>query len=1047
MKIKILFILLCIVGLSVTSWAQTITVSGVVSDETGAPMPGATVVEAGTTNGVVTDFDGNYYLKVVGNGTLVFTYIGYTTQSINVKSRTKIDVKMAPDSKEISDVVVIGYGTQKRESLIGSVSDVSGQALRKSGLSNISHMIQDQLPGVYTEIRSGQPGADDAKITVRGISTFGDNSPLILIDGVVAAGGFSQVDPGEISSISVLKDASSTAIYGVKGANGVILITTRRGAKGSPRVTVGAELTAKTMFDRPDQLGSYDVLMLGQEANKNAGTFNGLRGQGYINGFLDSSRDQILYPDIDWYDELVRNVGWENQTRFNVTGGTDFVRYFAQISTSHQGDIIKDIGSDGYYDPQFSYDKINFRTNLDFSLSKTTTLQTDISGRTELKKTPNTEVDPTEFSNVFKFIDQATPYLFPVFYPADFLQRYPDPYDPTAGLRFSSAGAEQPYLANPYNYLYQSGMRKYRTDVLDFQVGLQQDLDFITKGLKAFARVNYSTMFSYGKTEAKDLDRWLYDVERDLWKIEVNSGQNYNSKPLDFHSSGGEGYKNNNRNLYYEFKLAYNRSFGLHNVDFTGVFSRREESKNVGVFPYYHEDWVSRLVYDYDGKYMVEASAGYNGSEKFAPGKRFGFFPAAAVGWNIAREEFIKDNVKWLNKLKVRYSIGKTGSEAGERFMYEGGWIASDLRLGYNRFGYPAAGEVARYAETKIPNPNATWETAYKQNLGLDVELFKKELSFGVDIYKEKREGIFIRVPVGSFYHPGFGENLSDYGGKVGLPVVNLGETKNQGVEVVTKYSHTTARGITYTIGGNINFADNRIVYKADRPFAPDYQKQAGKPIQYNLGYKTNGYVNSFEEAINAVSKVGGTNPGDYYYADFNGNGSIETDDRIPMKTSQPQIIYGFHLGAHYKDFDLTVRFFGKDGQYYPTSKLYPNFEEYLLEAKTVHLDRWSPENTDAQFPAFANSGTRFYRNASDANIIDASYLKLQSVTLGYTLKSAYLKNLLRIQTIQLNLSGQNLASWSKVPYGDPEAANGVGSGYGNYPLVSRYILGVNVNF
>ena len=223
MKIKILFILLCIVGLSVTSWAQTITVSGVVSDETGAPMPGATVVEAGTTNGVVTDFDGNYYLKVVGNGTLVFTYIGYTTQSINVKSRTKIDVKMAPDSKEISDVVVIGYGTQKRESLIGSVSDVSGQALRKSGLSNISHMIQDQLPGVYTEIRSGQPGADDAKITVRGISTFGDNSPLILIDGVVAAGGFSQVDPGEISSISVLKDASSTAIYGVKGANGVVI--------------------------------------------------------------------------------------------------------------------------------------------------------------------------------------------------------------------------------------------------------------------------------------------------------------------------------------------------------------------------------------------------------------------------------------------------------------------------------------------------------------------------------------------------------------------------------------------------------------------------------------------------------------------------------------------------------------------------------------------------------------------------------------------------------------------------------------------------------
>ena len=1044
MKIK-LIILFCLVLLGQMAWAQT-QVKGTVYDETGTPLPGATVIEKGTTNGVVTNIDGVYTISVAGGATLQIAFVGYTTQDIPVAGKTIIDINLEPDTKQISDVVVVGYGTQKRAKLTGAVTDVSGADLRQSGLSNVTHMIQDMLPGVMTEIQSGQPGADDAKITVRGISTFSDNSPLILVDGIVAAGGFSQIDPGEIASISVLKDASETAIYGVLGANGVILVTTRRGNKGKPRITVANEVTAKTLVDLPDQLSSYDVLMLGQEANKNANNYNGVRAMWYVNKFNDPDRDMELYPDVDWYDALMRDVGWENKTRMNVSGGTDFVKYFAQISYDYQGDIIKNLNSNGYYDPQFTFNKINFRTNLDFNLSKTTVLKTDISGRTELKKTPNVGVDPGDFGNVFKHINAATPFLFPLYYSEEFLQNHPDPLDPNAGMRLASAMREQPYQANAYNDLYYSGMRKYRKDVLDFQVGLEQDLKFITPGLKAFARINYSTNFRYRKTEGRDRMEWLYDGERDKWYIE-SANKHYNTSPLDFHSSGGEDYEGNNRNIYYEGILTYNRTFGVNTFNFTGVFSRHEKHSSVGSLPYYHEDWVGRLVYDYDDKYIVKFSAGYNGSEKFAPGKRFGFFPSGALAWNAHKEDFIADNLSFIKQLKVRFGMGKTGHESGARFMYEGGWLGANSRLGYYRFGDPMSSELIRYAEFKIANPNATWETAISQNLGFDLAVLNGDLSFNVDIYKEHRSNIFITQPVGSFYHPSFGQRISKYGANIGLPAINAGETKNHGVEFVTKYSHTFANGITFSAGGYCNYADNRIIYKADAAGKPEYQKQVGKPIDYNLGYQTAGYINTFEEAINAPDVNGGANPGDYFYSDFNANGRIESDDNIPQGTRQPLFSYGFNMGGNYKNFKVAVRFFGKGNAHYTTSKYYPNFEEYLLEAKTVHLDRWTPENTDATFPAFENTGTRFYQSRADVNILNASYLKLQSVTIGYTLRSDYLKKLLRIENMQFNLSGQNLASWSDLPFGDPEAANSVGAGYGNYPLVSRYIFGVNINF
>ncbi|MDN5213702.1 TonB-dependent receptor [Fulvivirgaceae bacterium BMA12] len=1050
LKQKITFFILALLVLHGLK-AQTTQITGKVVGDLGEPLVGVNVVIVGTTVGTITDIDGNYALSIGPEDVLNFSFIGYISQEIEPAGRSVINITLMPDLRQLDEIVVVGYGTQKRKNIVGAVADVSGEELMKTGTINLSQSIQDRLPGVFTEVISGQPGADDASITIRGVSTFasGGNDPLILIDGVEATGGFSQLDPGEVASMSVLKDASSTAIYGVRGANGVILITTRRGRIGAPKITVAGGVTAKVMTNIPKQMGSYDVLMLGQEAIKNSGKYDGLRAQWYINNFLDPTRDQIAYPDIDWYDELIRDVGWESNARINVSGGTDFVQYFASFSANHVGDIVNTLHDDGYYSPEFTYDKYNFRTNLDFNLTNTTVLKTDISGRSELRKTPDTEVSANQFSNVFKFINEATPYLFPLYYTEEFMRSHPDPLAPNdTGVRFSSAIGETPYQENAYNALNNSGMRKFRKDVVDIQIGLQQDLSSLVEGLRASARFNYSTAFQYKKIERWRRSQWLYDVEFDTWRQQ--SGPGYNSSDLDFHSTGGEGFDNSNRNIYYEFKLEYQRSFNNHNVGFTGVFNRTERRSKPSVLPSYSEDWVGRASYDYNQKYILEVSAGYNGSEKFAPGKRFGFFPAAAVGWNIARETFLEGRFPWLNTLKVRYSYGKTGSERGApRFLYQGGWEGVGDGAGYMRFGLPLAPVTDRYAEVKVANPNATWETAYKQNLGFDVALFSNELTFTVDLYKEKREGIFVNTPQPSFYHPGFGSN---FGGKrivnIGLPPVNQGKTKNQGIEVVGNYSHQNSRGFQYSIGGNFTIADSRIVDRADRPLVPDYQKQAGKPIGWLKGYKTNGFINDFEEAINAPDVTGGNKPGRYFYADFNGNGEIDNNDILPMEeTRQPFITYGFNASFSYKGFDVGVRFFGKGGVSYVSRNWYPSFFQNLLSAKTFHVDRWSPDNKDALYPAFINTGDAFFQKDNDLNIVSTAYLKLQTVTIGYTLESSLLTELLRIQSVTFNLSGQNLYSWSEIPFGDPEGGNSIAGTYGNYPLVKRFMFGLNVNF
>ncbi|MGS0524352.1 SusC/RagA family TonB-linked outer membrane protein [Zobellia nedashkovskayae] len=397
-------------------WAQDTVITGTITDEIGTPLPGVNIIETGTSNGVVSDFDGNYSIMVATGASLNFSYISYVTQLVKIDGNVVVNIQMQPDLETLDEVVVVGYSSEKKENIVSAVVTVKGGDLVETGVTNISQIIQDRLPGVITELGSGQPGADDVNIVIRGASSFkgGANSPLVLIDGIETASGFSQIDPGEIASFSVLKDAASTAVYGVRGANGVILITTKRGRIGSPKISVDVGTTVKTVSSTPNQLGSYDVLQLGNEAIRNTGRYDLYNNQSYINEFRYGDRDFIRYPEVDWYDVLIKDVGWESNARINISGGTESVQYFSSFSANKVGDILNNAGFNGYYNPEFSFNRYNFRTNLDFKITNSTKIAVNIGGRSELKRSPESEFsgDGTSRSD-FSFYRLSYSVFFP----------------------------------------------------------------------------------------------------------------------------------------------------------------------------------------------------------------------------------------------------------------------------------------------------------------------------------------------------------------------------------------------------------------------------------------------------------------------------------------------------------------------------------------------------------------------------------------------------------------------------------------------------------
>lgn len=1013
---------------------QPIQLTGVVVDETGVPIIGANVLVKGTTTGVITDVDGKFILKVPSsNSTLVISFIGYQTVEIKPGKRSHISVELKEDSELLEEVVVVGYGVQEKESVVGAITQVGNKSLVQSGVSDVTAAIAGKLSGVLTMQQSGQPGSTTNEIIIRGVSSWNGSKPLVMVDGVER--DFADLDPNEINTISVLKDASATAVFGAKGANGVILVTTKRGVESKPKLDFSASYGIELPTRIPKHIDAYTTMNMYNIGLMNAGTFQSLTPQAVLNEYRNPSTplNSIRYPDVDWFDILARDFAPVTNANFNIRGGTNFVRYFASLGYYHQGSFFNSL-NEGYCDTRYKYDRFNYRGNLDFDLTKSTVLSFNIGGDISIQNTPGD--DP------WRPVYQASTTLYPAYYPAWVLEQVPDSdYPDASGDRL--AAAQNDARGNPYSALHQGKFNEYTSSKLFTDLILRQELDMITKGLSVQAKVSLSTYYKNKSLTANwSIPQYTLNFDKigtgmNPWFREGEGNEIWTQPPLDINVGGLEdGYYSN---LYYEFSLDYKRTFGKHGVTALALMSRHQ--KNAGTsFAYYNESWVGRATYNFDKKYLVEVNLGYTGSERFAPSNRFGFFPSGAVGWVVSEEKFFKENIPWMNKLKFRYSDGKVGSDAAdERWLY-----ISD---------YSANGNYIY--EDKVPNMYAQWEEARKRDLGIEMAFWDNLITVGVDFFDEKRDHMLLKPKSNTML---IGNN--------GFKQLNKGSMKKHGLEVELGFNKTTSYGLSYNLKGIFGYNDNRIIYKDDLPYSPEYRKEAGKPYGAQLnGVLTtgSGYYTSVDDIHNnpAPTTIDKINVGDYKFLDYSVDGKIDVYDKYAIKGSLfPPVTFSLSGGFSYKNFDFSILFQGNTGKYVQYNEAFENeFTSGSLRVHEAQADYWTPTNPGANHstlhyvgqgnpPMLSWGGGDAYAGYSlmikDRFWRKADYIRLKEIYLGYNIKPTYLKKWVGISAVTVYASGNNLFTITNLLEGDPERKDFT---RGFYPQMSTYKLGLKVAF
>jgi len=1010
----------------ITVKAQNIQIQGKVLDENGAPLIGATVLLKNASNisasGTITDINGSFQLNLPADGVLVVSFIGYTKQEIPINGQTFFTINMQPDVSQLDDVVVVGFGVQKKETVVGSITQARGEELLKTGgVTSVGEALTGLLPGVVTLQNSSQPGDATTSITIRGTSSWNGNAPLVLVDGIERS--YDQVDPNEIQSISVLKDASATAVFGVRGANGVILITTKRGSDSKPRINFTANVTAKQMTSDYSIPSHAQSMRLHNEARMNGNNYTGLYSEQEI-AMWQNQADPYFYPEIDWEKELMRNLGWSQNANLNVSGGNQFMKYFTSVGFTHEGDIFK-TEKQPEYDPRFSYTKYNFRSNFDFNITKITKLSINLGGIIGKQTRPggvgagNSDYSKNEF---FRRIYSTPNCLYPLYYENGQMGEDPS---------FQNA-------KNMYIRLNHEGANIVNQNDIFADFKFDQKLDFITKGLSFKASVSYTNKTKTSRKINKTVDRYFYGSREDY-----NNGIFIRWPDMDFYeepiSYGDEKMGTYNRQLYHDASLNYIRDFRKHSV--TGLLlTLREETKNGVSFPDRYMSHVGRTTYGYDGRYMLEINGSISSTNWFHPDYREEDFFSGAVGWMISEERFIKENFDFINKLKIRYSWGESGSyKAYSPLKFNWEITPQPKTVNGNRilyFGDPVNPINNFYVTSGANNKFAFWEIAYKQNLGIELDMFKK-LSMTFDIFREKREGILSEL---------FMPSWAGIDGKI---ISNVGESKSQGFEFEATWRNHTSFGLKYWVTGIVAFSENRIVERGDPAGTPEYQKYAGKPIYTTNGLLTNGFYNSWDDLYNMPqSGWSGTHiPGDLAYLDYNADGIINDVDKVPMEyQSNPNWTSSINLGLEYKGFHLTAMLVGAKGIYHnmPGTMLW-EFQNDATMTFAHSLNRWTPETANtATHPALHVQGDNKHNmQTSQYTYRDASYVRLQSAEFGYELPKNIAQSLLGMKKCQFYLSGNNLLTFTDFDNRiDPE------QGTTNlYPIVRRFNAGIRVGF
>jgi TonB-linked SusC/RagA family outer membrane protein len=1056
-KLCILFLICSLTSVSAGSVSadgmgalQQNTVKGTVKDAaTGEALTGVTVVVKGTTTGALTDINGKFTIPLAGGqGTLVFSSIGYTAQEVAVSAGVDINVALALEMTQISEVVVVGYGTQKKESVVGAITQVNSATLMQAGATTVTNAIAGKLSGVLTIQTQGEPGANSANIYIRGLSSWNGSSPLVLVDGVER--DFSAINPNEINTISVLKDASATAVFGAKGANGVIVVTTKRGSVGKPKMDFSASYGVEKATRIPDHITSYTTMSMLNVARMNGQQFTDMTPENILQEYKNPSTplNALRYPNVNWFDVCTYPLAPVATANLNISGGTEFAKYFLAFGYDHESSFFKGT-QDGYYDMRYKNDKFNYRINLDFSITKTTLLSLNVGGTLNWKNNPN--------SSSWRNLYSTGPARFPAYYPAWVLEMVPDlDYPTSSGDRLAAAFGE--YTGNPYTTLNSGQFNKDLGSTLYTDLIFKQDLDFITKGLSANAKVSISSYYNNrqltgSQTFPEYLMTWANIGSASNPWVRNNPAQGneyWKQPPLDINVGGLNNDPAYYSNLYYEASVNYVNSFGKHNVSALGLFNRQQKNTRVQ-FPYYNEGLVGRATYDYNRKYLLELNVGYTGSERFAPGNRFGFFPSAAVGWVISEEQFFKNAVPWMNKLKLRYSDGMVGSDyANNRWLYTSSYFKDNR--GYIR-------------EDLMPNMNAQWERAHKRDIGVEMGLFKNTFTLSVDLFDEYRDKMLLAPKSVTFL---IGQGIKEQ---------NLGKVKKHGIEIEAEFRKSPTPDFEYFVRGIFGFNENRVIFKDDPPGFPEYMKLAGKPLtemlssEYGVeGLEINGvqltgtgYYTTIDDIHNNVSPIALTSlyVGDYKFLDYNSDATINAYDKYPIKgLTYPPMTYSISSGFTWKGFDFNFLFSGNFGKYVQYNQAWE--VEFIKGDWRVHssqLDYWTPTNQTA------NHSTLHYSGSSSADILvwgggeadrgyqtiienrffrKANYIRLKDLYLGYTFKTESLNKVVGISNLLVYATGSNLFTITPLIEGDPEATNFY---QGYYPQMSTVRMGIKAIF
>lgn len=1002
-------------------------VRGTVSDAMGI-IVGATVKIVDSNTGTVTDVNGTFHLKAVVGDKIEISCIGYETQTIVCKGQAVLKIRMKENAVALDNVQVIAYGVTRKATITGALASINQDDLLKSPVANMGNALAGKISGLSSIQTSGQPGADNAALFIRGVGSLNTSlsQPLILVDGVERP--FSQIDPNEVDDITVLKDASATAVFGVRGANGVILVTTKRGMKEKPRLSFSTSIGFQIPSRIPDFANSYEWATEYNRAQKHDGVSEDMLGfsTADIEKFRTNS-SPLTHPNVNWTDLLIRNSAIQTQHNFNISGGTERVKYFASLGVFTQDGLFKVYKNRN--DKGFRYDRYNYRVNLDIDVTRTTAVQINLGGYLGDRQEPNYNNGST--SNVG--------YLFRDLYSTV-------PFS-GAGLvdgkriRMNSNQFSIGNIQDGLNIYYGKGYNTTVHNTLNFDFKLSQKLNFLTKGLTFHVKCSYNSGVTiYKRREGRE----------PLYEPVINGDGKTVLKLI--HSYQKLGYSESDalsKNWYLEGAFNYKRKFRQHNVSALAMYNQTMKYYPTGNFtdiPRSYIGFVGRATYNYMTKYLMDFSVGYNGSENFAKGHRFGFFPAGSVGWIASEEKFFKMVKPIVTYLKFRVSYGKVGNDItsdNSRFLY----LPDTYRISYGSysFGTTTSSKIVGATEGKIGNPNVTWETATKQNYGIDIKAFKDKLSFNFDYFIEHRKNILISRGI----IPGY---LA-----VQLPTVNMGKVNNHGYEFSMRWQDRI-RDIKYYIGTNLSYAKNKIIFKDEITYPYKWMQRTGKPVGQNFGYVFDGYFTE-EEVANYQSLKGKKNgiadqgsgyiplAGDVKYKDLNGDGKIdEKDIRDIGYSNYPIYSLGVNMGVSWKGFDFSITFAGA----FKTSRLLSStyripFGETNNSSLMRYMitDAWTPEKGNrAKAPALSLRNKSHNYIDSDLWLKDASYIRLKNIELGYSIPKTIIKPLY-INSLRVAVSGYNLLTFDNLKVSDPEAnPNGRA-----YPLIKIINFGLRISF